>query len=92
MSNVTRTVWSVVGSDWIDTDPTCDVIAIQLRANGKEYAVVCSGPKGMDSNEFIPAVRAAAAAMIHAVGGDMSTVGAGTLDEAKFDTGTQRPS
>jgi hypothetical protein len=86
----TSTVWRCIDAQWVDTDPTCSVIALVLQSNGKEFCVVCSGPKGMKSNDFIPAVRAAAASMLAASGGDLSAVGASTLDEAKFDTGDQR--
>ncbi len=86
----TVTGWEVYDAQWIDTDDTCDVIVIALGANGKRYAVSCSGPKGMRSDDFIPAVRAACAVMIGAVGGDMSVVGGMRLD--LFDTGDQRAS
>jgi hypothetical protein len=82
-------VWRVLDAFWINDDPTYDVIAISLQASGREYVVACSGPKGMNSNDFIPAVRAAAASLIRAVGGDMSVVNACDIN-AVFDTGDQR--
>ncbi len=91
----TQVVWRVLSAVWIDTDPQVDVIALSLQASGKMYCVTCAGPKDMSSNEFIPAVRAACAAMIAACGGDMSVVGVGTAETAeiaKFDTGDQRAS
>ena len=86
----TSTLWRVTGADWFDNEPDVSTISVSLLANGKDYAVACTGPKGMNSNEFIPALRAAAAAMINSVGGDMSAVGAAQLD--MFDTGDQRAS
>jgi hypothetical protein len=75
---------------WIDDDPECSTIAVTVKSDGVEYAVVCSGPKGMRSNDFTNAMRIAVAGLIRAGGGDMSVVGCGTLDDAKFDTGSQR--
>jgi hypothetical protein len=89
-SVVTRTLWQVLDAEWIDTDPTFDTLAMNLRANGKDFAVAVSGPKGMTSVDFIPAVRAAAAAMLNAVGGDVKDVGAEVIDQ--FYTGDQRAS
>ena len=50
---VTKSLWHVTGSKWVDTDPEVDVIALTVSGHGKEYAVSCAGPKGMKSNEFI---------------------------------------
>jgi hypothetical protein len=84
----TSTLWRVTGSDWIDDEPDVSTIALSLRANNEDYAVACTGPKGMKSDQFISALRAAAAALIGASGGDLSTVGAAQL--GLFDTGDQR--
>lgn len=88
----TSTLWKIVSCDWVDKDPDLDVIAISVKGPGGLYAVVCSGHKGMKSDEFITAIRAAAAGLIVAGGGDLSVVGAATLEDSKFDTGNQRPS
>jgi hypothetical protein len=85
----TSTAWSVLDAKWVDHDPTCDAITVTVQANGKTYAVACSGPKHMRSNEFISAMRAAVACLIQAAGGDMSVVGAGAVGDT-FDTGDQR--
>lgn len=91
MSDVpTATLWRCLDAQWIDTDPECDVIALTMRADGKDFNVACAGPKGMRSTDFIPAVRAAAAALIAAVGGDLAMVGASTPTDNTFDTGDQR--
>jgi hypothetical protein len=90
MSNTTvktRTVWRLLDARFIDTDKECDVIALTMQSNGKEYAVVCSGPKGMKSNEFTPAIRAASAALLAATGGTLTDV---VGDDPTFDTGDQR--
>jgi hypothetical protein len=89
MSVKTSTIWHCVESRWVDTDPDCDCIALTMQANGRSFAVVVSGPKRMKSDEFIPALQAAAAAMIMACGGDPSVVGASNVDDT-FDTGNQR--
>ncbi len=88
----TRTVWRQLAVDWVDDNKDTDVIALVLQANGKEYVVTCAGPKDMKSDEFILAIRIAAGFLIRAGGGDMSVVGCGTPDDAKFDTGDQRAS
>lgn len=90
MSAETRTVWRTLDVRWVDGDPVTDVIVLALQANGKEYIVTCAGPKDMKSDEFISALRIAAALLIRAGGGSMSVVGCGTLEDAKFDTGDQR--
>jgi hypothetical protein len=84
----TNTLWRVTGSDWMDDEPDVSTIALSLRANNADYAVACTGPKGMKSDQFISALRAAAAALTGASGGDLSTVGASQL--GLFDTGDQR--
>jgi hypothetical protein len=85
----TSTLWRVTGSDWMDDEPDVSTIVLSLRANNADYAVACTGPKGMKSDQFISALRAAAAAaLIGASGGDLSTVGAAQL--GLFDTGDQR--
>lgn len=89
---ITKTMWRITGSVWVDTDPELDVIALTVSGRGKEFAVTCAGPKGMEADEFITAIRAAAAGMLLAVGGDMSQVGAESVEESAFDTGDQRPS
>jgi hypothetical protein len=86
----TSTLWRVTGADWYDTEPDVDTISLSLLANGDNYAVACTGPKGMKSDQFISALRAATAALINANGGDISVVGAAQLD--LFDTGDQRAS
>jgi len=90
----TYTVWKLVHADIVDDNPDCDVIAIGMQANGKEYAVVVSGPKGMQASEFIPAMRAAAMGLTAIVRGDVSgTVNEdGAVSDSTFDTGNQRPS
>ena len=86
----TTTLWHTLSAQWIDTDPACDCVALALQSAGKVYAVVCSGPKGMKSDEFIAAIRAAAATLINAAGGDMKDVGATFANDPTFDTGNQR--
>jgi hypothetical protein len=87
----TTTVWRCLDARWIDNDPECDVIALVMQAAGAEFGVVCSGPKGMKSNDFIPAVHAALAALIGAAGGDIEQVGARDASQGDlFDTGGQR--
>lgn len=89
MSGVkTSTLWGVTGADWLDTEEDVDSITLSLRSNGEDHAVACTGPKGMKSDQFISAIRAAAAALIQANGGDITTVGAAQL--GLFDTGDQR--
>jgi hypothetical protein len=88
MSDVpTATLWRVTGAKWLDTDEEFDSISLLIRSNGEDYAVACTGPKGMKSDQFISAIRAAAAALIQANGGDITTVGAAHPD--LFDTGDQ---
>ena len=84
----TATLWSVTGADWIDNEKDVDSITVSLRANNEDYAVACTGPKGMMSDQFISALRAAAAALVVANGGDASIVGAEQID--LFNTGDQR--
>jgi hypothetical protein len=92
MSDVkTTTVWRCLDAQWIDTDKDCDAIALTMQRAGAEFAVVCSGPKGMKSNDFIPAVHAALAALTASAGGDLSVIGASTAAQGDlFDTGDQR--
>jgi hypothetical protein len=85
----TRVLWRLLDANWIDTDPEVSVITVIMQANGKEYVVVCSGPKGMKSDEFIPAITAAGATLNAAHGGSISVV---DPEADKFDTGTQRAS
>jgi hypothetical protein len=84
----TSTIWRVTGYDWMDDEPDVSTIVLSLRTNNEDYAVACTGLKGMKSDQFISALRAAAAALIGASGGDISTVGAAQL--GLFDTGDQR--
>jgi hypothetical protein len=86
----TRTAWAVLGAKWVDTDPECDVIAVELQANGKNYAVVCSGPKNMKSTEFISAMYAAAAGLVRASGNELGSLKVVDDKNAQFDTGDQR--
>ena len=86
----TSSLWRTLDAQWIDSDPACDVIALTMQSNGKEYAVVCSGPKGMKSNEFISAIRAAAASLIAVAGGDLKDTGCSAANDPTFDTGDQR--
>ena len=86
----THTVWRCLEAQWVDDDPSCSVIALTMQMGGQEYAVVCSGPKGMRSPEFISAIRAAAAALLAAAGGDMKVVGGEPANDPMFDTGDQR--
>lgn len=88
-STSTICIWRVLDAQWIDTDPDVSVIAVTLQASGKEYVVVCSGPKGMLSDEFTSAVQAAATTLIRANGGNIS-VADPQMD--MFDTGDQRAS
>jgi hypothetical protein len=90
MSGVTtRVLWRLLDAHWIDTDPDVSIISIVMQANGKEYVVVCSGPKGMKSDEFVPAITAAGAALNAASGGGVSL---SDPETDKFDTGNQRAS
>jgi len=92
MSDVkTSTLWHCLYAQWVDTDPACDVIALTMQRAGAEFAVVCSGPKGMKSNDFIPAVYAALAVLIASAGGNLQIIGASTVAQGDlFDTGDQR--
>jgi hypothetical protein len=83
----TRTMWRLLNAQWVDNDPVCDCIALTLQSAGKEYVVVCSGPKDMKPNEFIPAIRAASAALLAVTGGKLTDV---VGDDSTFDTGDQR--
>lgn len=86
---ITRVLWRLLDAQWIDTDPNVSVITVVMQANGKEYVVVCSGPKGMKSDEFVPAVTAAGEALNRASGGNVSVA---SSEADKFDTGDQRAS
>jgi hypothetical protein len=88
----TKSLWHVTGADYVSTDPEVDVMVVTVAGLGTEYAVCVSGHKNMDSNEMVSALRAAAAALILASGGDPADVGCGTPDTDRFDTGDQRPS
>jgi hypothetical protein len=92
MSTTTRTLWRLLDANWIDTDPDVSVISVVMQANGKEYVVVCSGPKGMRSDEFVPAITAAGAALNAASGGGVTAVRVGDPQGDLFDTGNQRAS
>jgi hypothetical protein len=83
----TRVLWRTLDVNWIDTDPAVSVIAVTMQAKGKEYVVVCSGPKGMKSDEFVPAIIATGQSLNAASGGGISV---GDPEADKFDTGTQR--
>lgn len=89
MSVTTRVLWRLLDASWVDTDPDVSVISVIMQANGKEYVVVCSGPKGMKSDEFVPAITAAGAALNNASGGNVKL---SDPDTDKFDTGNQRAS
>jgi hypothetical protein len=89
MSVKTRTAWRLLDANWIDIDPDVSVITVVMQANGKEYVVVCSGPKGMKSDEFVPAIVAAGQALNAASGGNVSVA---DPEADKFDTGNQRAS
>ena len=85
----TRTIWRLLDAQFVDADPDCDVVALTMQVEGGDtYAVVISGPKGMKSTGFIPAVRAASEALLAATGGAITVAADGDL----FDTGDQRPS
>ena len=86
----TRSVWQLLDAYWVDTDTETSTIAVALQGGGNTYVVTCVGHKDMTSAEFISALRVATAGLIRAAGGDMSVVGCGDLDAAKFDTGNQR--
>jgi hypothetical protein len=85
----TRVLWHMLDAQWIDTDPDVSAIMVVLQAAGKEYVVVCSGPKGMKSDEFVPAIISAGTALNRASGGNVSVA---DPEDDKFDTGTQRAS
>jgi hypothetical protein len=85
----TRTLWKLFDAQWIDEDPDVSVITLVMQANGKEYVVVCSGPKGMKSDEFVPAIMAAGTVLNRTTGGDATVV---DPTDATFDTGNQRAS
>ena len=90
MSEVpTRTLWQLIDAQWIDNDPDVSVITVVMQANGKEYVVVCSGPKGMKSDEFVPAITAAGSALNAASGNQIKLA---DPEADKFDTGSQRAS
>lgn len=88
----TVSLWRVLSSEYYTDDPEHDVMALTVAASGHNYAVAISGPKGMRSIEFIPALQAACAALLMAVGEDPSIVGAKyhDPDDETFDTGNQR--
>ena len=73
---ITKTVWRVLTTNFAEDPNGDDILSMSLQANGKTYAVVVAGPRGMNSDEFIPALRAAAGVLIHACGGDVGEVGA----------------
>jgi hypothetical protein len=85
----TRILWRMLDAQWVDTEPDVSMIALTMQANGKEYIVVCSGPKGMKSDEFIPAI-VAAGTTLNTASGDSVRVGGPETD--RFDTGDQRAS
>jgi hypothetical protein len=89
-ATITRTVYQLLDAYWVDTDPETSTIAVAIKGGGQTYVVTCVGHKNMTSVEFISALRVATAGLIRAAGGDMSVVGCGNLDDAKFDTGNQR--
>jgi hypothetical protein len=90
MSNTitkTRTFWRVLDACFIDADPDCDVVALTMQLEGGDaYTVAISGPKGMKSDGFVPAVRAAAETLLVAIGGAITLA----TDDGLFDTGDQR--
>jgi hypothetical protein len=89
---VVKTLWHVTGASYIDTDPEVDVIAVTVEGLGHEYAVCVSGHKKLSGDEIVYALRAAAAGLIRAAGGDLSAVGCETPEQSMFDTGDQRAS
>ena len=83
----TRTIWRLLDAQFVDADPDCDVVALTMKLEGGDaYAVVVSGPKGMKSTAFIPAVRAAYEALIAVTGATITVAADGDV----FDTGDQR--
>jgi hypothetical protein len=88
----TVSIWRVLSATFITEDPQVDVMALTVAGNGREYGVAISGHKGMQSTDFIPALRAACAGLLVAVGVDPGIVGAAEHDpeNAIFDTGSQR--
>jgi hypothetical protein len=85
---VTRVQWRLLDAQWIDTDPDVSVISVVMQANEKEYVVVCSGPKGMMSDEFISAITSAGHALNMATGGTLKVAS----PDDTFNTGNQRAS
>jgi hypothetical protein len=79
---MSTSLWRIADCSWIDKDPEVDVIAVGVvnGRTGESYGVTCAGPKGMKSDQFVTAIRAALAGLIRASGGDMSEVGARPLD------------
>jgi len=87
----TRVLWRLLDAVWIDEDPNVSVITVVMQANGKEYVVVCSGPKGMKSDEFVPAIVCAGQSLNAASGGVVSVAGPDPQMDL-FNTGNQRAS
>jgi hypothetical protein len=89
----TKTVWQCTGSEaHRDAALGLDTIILSFRSEGNTYTVSVSGRAETKAHELVGALRAAAATLINAAGGDMRELGAQTLEEAAMDTGDQRAS
>jgi hypothetical protein len=89
-TTTTMMIWHITGSEFIDADPEVDVVALSVSDGTRDYAVSVCGRKGMKSNEFINALRAAVAGLLIATGADPKAVGCESLEDPIFNTGNQR--
>jgi hypothetical protein len=87
----TKSVWRCIDvrTDHDEKEGT-DAITLAFKSDGHLYAVTVAARANVMASELVNALRAAAAQLINAAGGDMSSVGAQTLGEAAMDTGDQR--
>jgi hypothetical protein len=78
-------LWRIADCSWLDKEPEVDTILVTVvnGRTGEPYGVTCTGPKGMKSDQFVTAIRAALAGLMLASGGDMSEIGARPLDVAE---------
>lgn len=88
----TITRWRIADAQFITTDPEVDTMSLTVEGAGKTYAIAIAGPKSMRSNDFIPALQAACASLLVAVGVSPTLVGCVEpgSDDDTFNTGEQR--
>ena len=89
MSEPQQTVWKLVdsGADVFNSDEYGNGIALSMmfQSEGRHYAVVVTGPADITGYQAVRACQAFIAYMLKSVGGDISQIGARSVEPGELD-------